>query len=145
MTARRVKRRTTVRRPIRLRDASQCVGMDKYCFDAEGRTQTAGLKLLRPEDVAHILGVPIKYVHQLVRNKELRCVQLTKRIRRFRPEDLQEFIDSRVQGEPRRVDKAPRSPLPYEQIPGKQKGGQRKSVEDGGTSLTAEEIRGLCQ
>lgn len=45
-------------------------------------------------DVANILLLPKKMIHKLVRDKKLACVQISPRIRRFTPEQVQQYIDS---------------------------------------------------
>jgi excisionase family DNA binding protein len=61
--------------------------------------------LLTAEDVAAILGISVKTVHKLVREKKLACVQVTSRDRRFTREQIQEYIQS--QSTSVRVDKKP--------------------------------------
>ncbi len=96
-------------------------------------------KLLTPEQVADLLGISPKDVHRLVREKELGCIQITNKKRRFLPEQVNAFIQSRTHG-PMWVDKTHSRFLACNQ-----KGGdRRKSVEDLGTNL-GKEIRELCR
>jgi len=59
--------------------------------------------LWRVSDVARILAISSKTVHKLVREGKLPCVQVTTRERRFTPEQVQQYIESRSTG--LRVDK----------------------------------------
>lgn len=52
--------------------------------------------LLTVRDAAKILKVSNRTVHQLIADGQLPSVKLV-RSRRIRPEDLREFIDSRLQ------------------------------------------------
>jgi excisionase family DNA binding protein len=63
------------------------------------------LALLRAADVAALLGISIKTVHKLVRERKLASVQVTPRERRFTREQVQEYIESQSTGI--RVDKKP--------------------------------------
>ena len=45
-------------------------------------------------EVAAILMITKKMVQELVRKGQLACVQMTPRIRRFTPEQVQQYIDS---------------------------------------------------
>lgn len=65
--------------------------------------------LLGTPDVARILGVSLKTVHKLVRDKKLACVQVTARDRRFTHEQVQEYI--RSQSTILRVDKKESRPV----------------------------------
>ncbi len=93
--------------------------------------------LLTAKGVATILGISTKTVHKLAREKKLACVQITPRERRFTPEQLQQFIESRSLGV--RVDK--KAPQPVSSPP--KKGGVKSSGVSG-TDL-AKEIRSLCR
>jgi excisionase family DNA binding protein len=97
-------------------------------------------KLLTPIQVANLLGIRPKAVHRLVREKELSCIQVTNKKRRFLREQVNAFIKSRINQGPMQVDKIPSGSLPCNP-----KGGdRRKSVEDVGTDL-GKEIRELCR
>jgi excisionase family DNA binding protein len=61
------------------------------------------VSLLDAQGVAHMLGISAKTVHKLVREGKLPCVQVTSRERRFTPEQVQQYIESRSTG--MRVDK----------------------------------------
>jgi hypothetical protein len=60
-------------------------------------------------DVSNILLVPTKMTHNLVRQGKLACVQITPRIRRFTPEQVQQYIDSHSTPSP--VDKKDSRPV----------------------------------
>jgi excisionase family DNA binding protein len=94
--------------------------------------------LLTADDVAQMLGLTTKNVHQLVRTGELGHVQITPRKRRFTREQVDQFIQNRSVPTPTPVDKTPRDSLPCTRRE------VTKSVRDSGTSL-AQEIRDLCQ
>ena len=96
------------------------------------------LKLLRANDVAEILRVSPKTVHQLVREGKLCCVETTPKLRRFLPDQVVDFIESRRRPMPKKVDKKPSKPVGFI----KKGGDSRKSVEDSGTDLR-KEIREL--
>jgi|SRR5271157_1615511 len=66
-------------------------------------TITEPQPLWRGRNVAQILGVSPKTVNKLVREGKLPCVQVTARERRFTPEQVQQYIESRSTGI--RVDK----------------------------------------
>lgn len=51
--------------------------------------------LLEPKDVASIMKISLKAVHKLVREGKLQCVQVSARERRFTPEQVQQYIESR--------------------------------------------------
>ena len=51
--------------------------------------------LLEAEDVAALLGVPRRFVYELVRRGELPAVRIGQRYVRFRSEALDEWIASR--------------------------------------------------
>ncbi|MBI5249101.1 MAG: helix-turn-helix domain-containing protein [Desulfomonile tiedjei] len=65
--------------------------------------------LYTDSDVANILLLPKKMIHKLVREKKLACVQITPRIRRFTPEQVQQYIDSHSTPPP--VDKKDSRPV----------------------------------
>lgn len=88
-------------------------------------------------DVANMLLLPKKVIHKLVREKKLGCVQITPRIRRFTPEQVQQYIDCHSTPPP--VDK--KDSRPVSSPP--RKGGE-KSIRVSGTGLL-KEIRSLCQ
>ncbi len=54
------------------------------------------MKLLRPEQVADILGVPVKTVHELCRDKMIEHIQVTSKRRAFTSEQVREFIERRT-------------------------------------------------
>jgi excisionase family DNA binding protein len=91
--------------------------------------------LLKPEDVARILGISRKTVHHLARLGKLSCVQVTDKERRFTPEQVQEYIRSRSTEV--HVDK--KAPRPVSSAPAKG-GDTGKSVGVNGKDLR-EEIR----
>jgi excisionase family DNA binding protein len=95
------------------------------------------MPLLRASEVAELLGVSLKTLHKLVREKKLACVQVTSRDRRFTLEQVQDYI--RSQSTSVRVDK--RDPRPVSSYPKK---GGAKSIGVSGTGL-AKEIRSLCR
>ena len=78
-------------------------------------------ELLTPKGVGAILGISVKTVHKLVREKKVACVQVTPRERRFTHEQIQEYIQS--QSTSVRVDK--RDPGPVSSVP--KKGGAKSS------------------
>jgi excisionase family DNA binding protein len=82
-------------------------------------------------NVAQILGISEKIVHKLVREGKLPCVQVTDRERRFTPEQVQQYIESRSTGA--RVDK--KDPRPVSSRP--KKGGM-KSFGHSGVDLREE-------
>lgn len=59
--------------------------------------------LWHASEVAQILGISVKTVHKLVREKKLSCVQITARDRRFTHDQVQEYI--RLQSTDVHVDK----------------------------------------
>lgn len=69
----------------------------------------AACTLYTVANVANILLLPVKMIHKLVREKKLACVQLTPRIRRFTPEQVQQYIDSHSTSPP--VDKKASRPV----------------------------------
>ena len=93
--------------------------------------------LWQASDVAQILGIRVKTVHNLVRKGKLACVQVTVRERRFTQEQVHEYI--RSQSTEVRVDK--RVPRPVQSPPKK---GGAKPAGDIGTDLV-KEIRSLCR
>lgn len=52
--------------------------------------------LLTTEDVSKRLGVPIPDVRRFVRNRELACIQLSPRRRRFTEEQLADFLQRKT-------------------------------------------------
>ena len=75
--------------------------------------------LLKTEELAAYLGISIKTVNHLVRKGDLRCVQVTKKDRRFTHEQVQEFIERQSDKQPKSVDKLSSGRLPYRQKGGK--------------------------
>ena len=57
--------------------------------------------LMKVEDVAELLGLTPKYIHHLVRQGELGCVQMSHRKRLFTQEQVDQFIRSRSIPTPR--------------------------------------------
>ncbi len=82
-------------------------------------------------NVAQILGISAKTVHKLVREGKLPCVQVTARERRFTPEQVQQYIESRSTGI--RVDKKAASP-----VSSRPKKGGEKSFSFSGVDLRKE-------
>ncbi len=70
-------------------------------------------------EVANMLLVHKKMIHKFVREGKLACVQITPRIRRFTPEQVQHYIDSH--SSPPSVDK--KDPRPVSSPP--RKGGEK--------------------
>lgn len=60
--------------------------------------------LFTPEEAAQYLRISVRKIHQLVRSNKLRCVQESRRDRRFTLAHMDTYIDS--------VDIVPSSPLP---------------------------------
>jgi hypothetical protein len=85
--------------------------------------------LYTDSDVAAILMLPTKMVQKLVREGKLACVQITPRIRRFTPEQVQQYIDSHSSTSP--VDKKASRPV---SSPPKKGGDHRKRGEKTGVS-----------
>jgi len=54
------------------------------------------MKLLKPEQVADIFGVPVKAIHKLCRYKIIDHIQVTSKQRAFTPDQIQEFIERRT-------------------------------------------------
>jgi hypothetical protein len=54
------------------------------------------MKLLNPEHVADILGVPVKVIHELCRDKMIEHIQVTSKRRAFTPEQVRKFIERRT-------------------------------------------------
>jgi excisionase family DNA binding protein len=96
-------------------------------------------RLLEPRDVARIMKITLKAVHKLVRDGKLQCVQVTARERRFTPEQVQQYIESRSTEV--RFDK---KAAPTVSSPPKKGGEPRKSTGDSGTDLV-KEMRSLCR
>jgi hypothetical protein len=91
-------------------------------------------KRLKPERVVDLLGISPKAVHWLVSDKELSCIEITNKKRRFLPEQVNTLTQSRITHGARKVDKPPSGSSRCDQ-----KGGdRRKSVEDIGTDLAKE-------
>ena len=65
--------------------------------------------LLTPDAVAAVLGISIKTVHKLVREKKLACVQVTAKHRRFTEQQVEEFV--RAQTVESHVDRRVSRPL----------------------------------
>jgi len=93
--------------------------------------------LLKPADVARILGVSIKGVHAECNAGRLEYVKVNRKERRFTDEMLKRYIEAQTVSKVV-VDKKRTRTVTYPQ-----KGGV-KSVEGSGTNLT-KEIRSLCQ
>ena len=107
--------------------------------DNNGRqTQVMDRPLLKLKQVAGLLGISIKTVNHLVRKGDLRCVQVTKKERRFTHEQVQEFIERQSDTRPTPVDKPASG-----RIPSHWKGGEKSSGVSG-TGLS-KEIRSLCR
>ena len=85
--------------------------------------------MLEPKEVAKMLVISLKTVHKLVRERKLACVQVTARDRRFTPEQVQQYIESRSTGI--RVDK--KAPPKVSSRP-KKGGDYRKRGEKTGVS-----------
>ncbi len=52
--------------------------------------------LLEPGEVASMMKISVKALNKLVqREGKLQCVQVTARVRRFTPEQVQQYIESR--------------------------------------------------
>jgi|SRR5271157_1493339 len=85
------------------------------------------IPLLSPEQVAEILGIAVRRVHELVRRREVRCVQISPKDRRFTQEQIDEYITRRSTPEsPKQVDRKSADKLPFAP-----KGGDyRKSTGD---------------
>jgi len=82
-------------------------------------------RLLTIEQVSEQLQLKPKTIHGLVRDGKLSCVQVTPRERRFLPEQIEEFIRSRITPGPTLVDKKLGNRLPS---PAKSsRGGERNS------------------
>jgi excisionase family DNA binding protein len=64
---------------------------------------------MNADDVAEILGIAKKTVHNLVRKGKLGCVQVNDKERKFTKEQVEEYIASRTL--PARIDKKVRKPL----------------------------------
>ncbi|MFH0959780.1 MAG: helix-turn-helix domain-containing protein, partial [Pseudomonadota bacterium] len=54
------------------------------------------MRLLQPVEVAKILAISPETVHELVRQGSLNCVQITPKIRRFKMEHVEEFINAHL-------------------------------------------------
>lgn len=55
-------------------------------------------RLLSPKDEAEILGISVKTVHKLVRDRKLACVQVTAKERRFTWEQVRGYIEGQSRG-----------------------------------------------
>lgn len=97
------------------------------------------VRLLTAMEVASILGISPKTVHKLVREKKLANVQVTPRERRFTPEQVRQYIESR--STEIRFDK---KAAPTVSSPPRKGGEPRKSTGDSGTDLV-KEMRSLCR
>jgi excisionase family DNA binding protein len=91
------------------------------------------LVLYTASDLANILLVPVRTVHKLVREKKLACVQVTARERRFTPEQVQQYIESRSTGT--MIDKTLTAPV---SSPPKKGGDRAQSVGVNGKDLREE-------
>ncbi len=58
-------------------------------------SETGLTPLMNAEQVADVLGIAIKTVHKLVRERKLACVQVTARERRFTPAQIEEYVELR--------------------------------------------------
>jgi predicted DNA-binding transcriptional regulator AlpA len=94
-------------------------------------------RLLKAEDVAIILDLSIKSIHRLSREGKLQCVQVTSRERRFTPEQVQQYIESR--STEIRFDKKA-APT----VSSRPRKGGEKSIGVSGTGLI-KEMRSLCR
>jgi excisionase family DNA binding protein len=92
---------------------------------------SASVSLLDAQEVALILGISVKTIHKLVREGKLPCVQVTDRERRFTPEQVQQYIESRSTGA--RVDKKDSRP-----VSSRPKKGGMKSFGHSGVDLREE-------
>ncbi len=82
----------------------------KEFFKTEGtEKRDIPAPLLNVKDVATTLGIAPKTVHKLVRERELRCVQVTETDRRFTIEQVQDFIEARSTRTP--IDKKVANPI----------------------------------
>jgi len=94
--------------------------------------------LLKPADVARVLGVSIKGVHAECNAGRLEYVKVNGKERRFTEEMVRRYVEAQTVSKivvDRKRTRTVTYPL---------KGGVAKSVEDSGTNLT-KEIRSLCQ
>jgi excisionase family DNA binding protein len=60
----------------------------------EGKTRS---RLLNAQDIAEALSIGLSTVYLLLERGELPCIRIGRSVR-VRPEDLEEFIETRVQG-----------------------------------------------
>ena len=95
--------------------------------------------LLRPQQVAQSLGITVKMVHQLCRERKLRYVQINKKERRFTEEQIQEYVDSQTVAKPA-IDKKP-----VKRLPCPSKGGEKEKSLGLSRNGLREEIRSLCR
>lgn len=70
-------------------------------------------ELCTPEEVAARLRCSVRTVHRFVREKRLRCVQQSRRVRLFRPEHIEEFIERHTTVLPKRIDRNTPEPVPF--------------------------------
>ena len=94
---------------------------------------SASVSLLDAQQVALILGISVKTVQKLAREKKLPCVQVTARERRFTSEQIQKYIESQSTGI--RVDK---KAAPTVSSRPKKGGDRAQSVGVGGKDLREE-------
>jgi len=64
-------------------------------------------KLFFPRDVAQVLGISVKTVHKLVRDRKLGCVQITAKDRRFTREQVERYVESCSTIAPAKIDREP--------------------------------------
>lgn len=62
--------------------------------------------LLTPDQVSVILGLSVKRLHELVRQRKIGCVQVSARDRMFSEEQIEQFIQSRMIEPPKPIDTA---------------------------------------
>ncbi len=98
-------------------------------------------RLLTVDTVAHMLGLAPKRVHGLVRERKLCCVQVTARERRFLPEQVENFIASRIFPNPQPIDKTGSARLPSQPKPSQRKGGESKTGDSTKALSLKEEMR----
>jgi hypothetical protein len=87
-------------------------------------------KLLNPKQLADILGISVKTVNKLVRDRKLACMQVTAKERRFTDGQIRDYIESRTIERP--VDRKSPKPLDFPR-----KGGE-KSLGFARTALKQE-------
>jgi len=98
--------------------------------------------LLKPEQAAAILSIPVKAVHELCRRRQLGFVRINRRgERRFTTDQLTQYIRAQTVAAVIPVDRRVHPDLPFPR-----KGGEtKKSVGVEGCGLLTEEIKKLCQ